>query len=250
LNLNTGLEISRPFILVNMAISADGKIASANRAVNQMGSRRDFEHLLELRATADAVMTGAATLKAQPAITLGPGPERFKKIRRQNGLASAPLRVLVSGTGRLNPKAKIFLTSGTPIIVLTTQRMPRSRRAALAKTGSQIQVCGKSKVDFLAALNWLRTEWGVKRLLCEGGGKLNGSLLAADLVDELHLTVCPLILGGNTAPSIADGPLADHLADAQHFSLKSMTQSGDEVFLVYRVRNRCVQKLDSTTQAN
>jgi riboflavin-specific deaminase-like protein len=241
------LEISRPFILINMAVSADGKIASANRAVNQLGSRRDFEHLLELRATADAVMTGAATLKAQPGITLGPA--RFKKIRRQNGLASAPLRILVSGTGQLNPKAKIFRASGAPIIVLTTHRMPRARRAALAKAGAKIQVCGKSKVHFPTALKWLRTEWGVNRLLCEGGGKLNGSLLAAGLVDELHLTVCPLILGGNNAPSIADGPLADCLADAKQFILKSMTHAGGEVFLVYRARNKHAQKLDSGLRA-
>ena len=86
----------------------------------------------------------------------------------------------------------------------------------------------------MEALNWLRTEWGVKRLLCEGGGRLNNSLLAAGLVDELHLTICPIIFGGHRAPTIADGPLADRLIDAKQFKLKSMTQKGNEVFLVYQ----------------
>ena len=217
-----------------MATTADGKIASANRAVTQLGSRRDFKPLHKLRATADAVMTGAATLKAQPEITLGPGPARFKKIRRENSLASAPLRILVSGTGQLNPKAKIFRTPGVPIIILTTPRMPHARRESLARTGAQIYISGKNGVDFPRVLEWLKKDWGVKRLLCEGGGRLNASLLAAGLVDELHLTVCPVILGGQAAPTIADGPLANSLSDAGKFKLKSMTPAADEVFLVYQ----------------
>jgi len=226
--------VKRPFVFINMAMSADGKIASANRAVNQLGSRRDFEHLLELRATADAVITGAGTLKAQPDITLGPGSARYKKVRRANSLSSAPLRILVSGSGQLNPKAKIFQTTGAPIIVITTQRMGRTRRSTLAQTGAHVRACGSTKVDFRRALEWLQSEWDVDHLLCEGGGRLNASLLAADLVDEIHLTLCPTILGGKTAPTIADGPIAKTLPDAKNFQLKEITRAPKEAFLIYR----------------
>ena len=75
-----------PFVFVNMAMTADGKIATANRAVSTFSSRRDFEHLLELRATADAVLSGARTV-GQHEINLGPGPARFRRMRLKNGLA-------------------------------------------------------------------------------------------------------------------------------------------------------------------
>ena len=75
-----------PFVFVNMAMTADGKIATANRAVSSFGSARDHEHLLQLRATADAVMAGARTVDSA-AINLGPGPVRFRRLRLKNGLA-------------------------------------------------------------------------------------------------------------------------------------------------------------------
>src|SRR5271169_4783253 len=70
-----------PFLLINMAMTADGKIASANRAVSSFGSRRDREHLLELRATADAVMAGARTVDLNR-INMGPGPEKYRRLRK------------------------------------------------------------------------------------------------------------------------------------------------------------------------
>jgi riboflavin biosynthesis pyrimidine reductase len=82
-------------------------------------------------------------------------------------------------------------------------------------------------------LRWLRRKWGVKRLLCEGGGELNDALFRAGLVDELRLTVCPKIFGGRTAPTIADGVGAGLLARASQLELKSATRRADELFLVY-----------------
>ena len=84
-------------------------------------------------------------------------------------------------------------------------------------------------------MEWLREKWNVKRLLCEGGGELNGALFRAGLVNELHLTVCPKIFGGRDAPTIADGAEALKLADATRLTLKSMKRVGDELFLVYDV---------------
>ena len=223
----------RPFVLINMAMTADGKIATANRAVSSLGSRRDHEHLLELRATADAVMCGARTVEAD-VVTLGPGPAKFRKRRVQRGLAEYNLRVIVSGSGTLNPRAKIFQHRFSPLLVLTTARAPQSRINQLTRLADEVMICGDTEIDWPLALAWLRRTWNVKRLLCEGGGALNSALFRAGLVDELHLTLCPKILGGRDAPTLADGLGVKLLADAAPLELKSMRREGDELFLVYQ----------------
>ncbi|MHB8523606.1 MAG: RibD family protein [Limisphaerales bacterium] len=224
----------RPFVFVNMAMTADGKIATANRAVSSFGSARDRRHLLALRATADAVMAGARTVDANP-VNLGPGPRRFREQRLKRGLAEYNLRVIVSGSGSINPNAEIFRRHFSPIIILATTRLSDTRRRRLRALADEVRICGAEEIDLDAALRWLRKKWGVHRLLCEGGGELNGALFAAGLVDEVHLTVCAKIFGGRHAPTIADGAGVLHLADATRLTLKSSRRIGDELFLTYHV---------------
>lgn len=226
-----------PYVLVNMAMTADGKIATANRAVSSFSSGRDREHLLELRATADAVMAGARTVDAEP-INLGPGPARFRRMRLRRGLAEYNLRVIVSGSGSINPGAEVFRHRFSPIIVLTTNRAPAAARRRLRSLADAVKVCGQNEINFLKALRWLRSKWNVRRLLCEGGGELNAALFRAGLVDELHLTICPKIFGGRAAPTIADGPGTDNLASATRLKLKSIKRVGDELYLVYTAVRR------------
>jgi len=227
-----------PFVFINMAMTADGKIATANRAVSSFGSTRDQQHLLELRATADAVMAGARTIDLNP-VSMGPGGERFRNQRLRAGLAEYNARIIVSGSGSINPKAQIFKKRFSPIIVLTTERIAASRLRTLERLADAVQQFGKTELDFEAALRWLGEKWNVKRLLCEGGGKLNGALFQTDLVDEINLTLCPRIIGGRNAPTVADGKDPLRLADAKQFQLRSMKREGDEAFLVYRrVRSR------------
>ena len=97
----------RPFVFVNMAMTADGKIATANRAVSSFTSKRDHDHLLELRATADAVMSGARTVDSAK-INMGSGSAKYRRTRLKNGLPEYNLRVIVSGSGTVDPKAEVF----------------------------------------------------------------------------------------------------------------------------------------------
>jgi riboflavin-specific deaminase-like protein len=221
-----------PFVLVNMAMSADGKIASANRAVATFTSPHDHDHLYELRATADAVMSGARTVDLNN-YTLGPGAECFRKLRLRRGLAEHNLRVIVSGSGSVNPRAEIFRHRFSPILVLTSERAPTTALERLRTAADAVHVSGREEVDFSAALRWLRQEWNVKRLLCEGGGELNDALFRAGLVDELHLTICPRLIGGRAAPTIADGRGFPHLADAFQLQLTSTKRIADEIFCVF-----------------
>jgi 2,5-diamino-6-(ribosylamino)-4(3H)-pyrimidinone 5'-phosphate reductase len=228
---------SLPFVLVNMAMTADGKIATANRAVSSFSSRRDQAHLLELRATADAVMAGARTADLNP-VNLGPGPAKHRRLRLRRGLAEFNLRVIVSGTGSVNSQAHLFQRRFSPIVILATQRATVGRLKRLRAVAAEVRVCGTKEINFRSALRWLRRKWGVKRLVCEGGGELNDALFRAGLVNELRLTVCPRVLGGRSAPTIADGLGAGALAWGARLEFQSARRRGDEMFLAYRCGGR------------
>src|SRR5208283_5578560 len=110
----------------------------------------------------------------------------------------------------------------SPIIVFTTRRVSQSKLRQLQAIADEVKVFGRLEINFRAELRWLREKWGVKRLLCEGGGELNDALFRAGLVDELHLTICPKIFGGRRAPTIADGRGFGRLAAAARFRLKTI----------------------------
>jgi 2,5-diamino-6-(ribosylamino)-4(3H)-pyrimidinone 5'-phosphate reductase len=223
----------RPFILVNMAMTADGKIATANRRVSSFGSSADEENLYRLRSTVDAVMNGARTADLNP-IDMGPGPDKWRRARLRHGLAEWNLRIIVTGSGSLDPEANVFRKRFSPVLVITGGRVSKSRRTKLEKVASAVFAAGEGKeVDFDEATRWLKREWGVQRLLSEGGGSLNDALFRAGLVDELHLTVCPVIVGGRDAPTIADGTGFSRLADAAQFHLHRSRMVGQEMFLTY-----------------
>ncbi len=218
-----------------MAMTADGKIATSNRAASTFGSRRDHEHLLELRATADAVMAGARTVDSAK-VNLGPGPAKFRRRRIQRGLAEFNLRIIVSRTGTVNPAAEIFRHDFSPVLILTTRRATEARLKKLRALAAEVKICGVKEINFRRAGNWLCKKWGVQRLLCEGGGELNDALFRAGLVDELHLTICPKIFGGRNAPTIADGVGFQILSDAAAFEVKSQKRIGEEIFVVFKKR--------------
>ncbi len=224
---------NRPYVFANMAMTADGKIATANRAVSSFGSPRDLEHLYELRTTADAVMAGARTLDLNK-VLLGNGGERFRRTRLRRGLTEYPLRVIVSGSGTIDPGAAIFQKRFSPILLITSRRASARGLRTLRPLVDDIFISPGRAIDFTAALEWLGEKWNVRRLLCEGGGELNAALFRVDLIDELNLTICPKIFGGRLAPTIAEGNELPALAQAATFRLHSLRHHGDEAFLQFR----------------
>jgi len=227
----------RPFVYINIATTADGKLAPANRQFVPFGSKHDRELLLELRTRADAVMAGARTVDLAET-TLGPGDSRFRRLRLARGLPEYNLRVVVSGSATLDPNAEIFRHRFSPIIILTTGRAPLRKLQELRRVADEVKAFGANELDIVEALRWLREKWQVKRLLCEGGGGLNELLFRHDAVDEVYLTLCPLLFGGRDAPTMVDGKGVGSLAEATRLRLKSLKRVGDELFLLYRVNRR------------
>jgi 5-amino-6-(5-phosphoribosylamino)uracil reductase len=224
--------VKRPFVAVNIAMTADGKIAPDTRRFEPFGSERDQQHMMELRSQADAIMAGARTVSTGRVI-LGPGGKEYQRQRIENGLAEFNLRVIVSRTASISPKAYIFTQRFSPILLLTTKAAPSARLKKLSKVTDASFVSPGETLDFAAALKWLREKWGVKRLLCEGGGELNAPMFRGGFVDELHLTICPVIFGGRTAPTLADGEGIERLTESVKFKLKRRERFGDELYCVY-----------------
>lgn len=224
---------ARPFVSVNIAITADGKIAPDTRKFAPFGSKRDQELMMELRSRVDAVMVGARTAGAKK-VTLGPGGKKYQRQRLENGLAEYNLRVIVSRTASISPRAHIFSRRFSPILLLTTEAAPSARTKALSKVVDDMFVSTGSMLDLRSALIWLREKWKIKKLLCEGGGELNAPMFRSGLVDELYLTICPLLFGGRNAPTLADGDGIEKLTDAMGFKLKRSECFAGELFCVYQ----------------
>jgi riboflavin-specific deaminase-like protein len=224
----------RPFVFINVATTVDGKLAPENRKFVPFGSKRDLELLYEVRAKADAALMGARTVDSAPG-HYGPGPAKYRRLRLQRGLPEFNLRVIVSGRGTLSPKADIFRYRFSPIIVLTSARASVRNLRNLRAVADDVEIFGDEEMDFKAAFDWLQKKWKVKNILCEGGGELNTALIRQNLVDEIYITICPLLFGGRGAPTMADGIGIKSVADATKLRIKTMKRVGQELFVVYRV---------------
>jgi riboflavin-specific deaminase-like protein len=223
----------RPFVFINVATTLDGKLAPENRKFVPFGSKRDLDLLYETRARADAVLMGARTVDSAPG-HYGPGPAKYRWMRLQRGLPEYNLRVIVSGRGTLSPKADIFRYRFSPIIVLTSARASVRNLRSLRGVADDVEIFGDKEINFEKAFRWLEKKWRVKKILCEGGGELNATLIRQNLVDEIYVTVCPLIFGGRRAPTLADGEGITSVDQATKLRLKSLKRMGQELFTVYQ----------------
>lgn len=187
-----------------------------------------------LRSQADAVLSGARTVDMGK-VDLGPGGKKWRQKRLEAGLREFNLRVIVSGSASVNPDAHIFTTHFSPIILLANRTAPKSRLKTLSKLVDDIHLSDRGSICFRSAFEWLSEKWKVKRLLCEGGGEVNAPIFLERLVDELHLTIAPILFGGRDAPTLADGEGIEKLEDAVKLRLKHFEKIGDELYTVYKV---------------
>ncbi|MGA5305821.1 pyrimidine reductase family protein [Nucisporomicrobium flavum] len=211
-----------PTLRVNFVASVDGAVTVDGRS-GGLGGPGDKQIFDMLRMTCDALIAAAGTVRTEKydALRLD---EAGRAWRRAHGLPEFPLMVVVSGSLGLDPGQLIFSDAPVPPLVVTTARaVPPPGLADVA----EILALGAEKVDLAAMVDELHRR-GATQLLCEGGPRLFGSLIEADLVDEVCLTVSPLLAGG-TAGRIAAGPDGP----ARRLALRSVLSEGDELFLRY-----------------
>jgi riboflavin biosynthesis pyrimidine reductase len=213
-----------PTLRVNFIASVDGAVTvdGLSGGLSGPGDKQVFD---TLRMVCDAVIVAAGTIRAENynALRLD---ERSRAWRRDHGLPEFPLMVIVSGSLNLDPEQLIFSDAPIPPIVVTHAGAPAERRPPIAGV-AEIVTVGDDSVDLGAAVAELHAR-SATQLLCEGGPHLFGALIAADLVDELCLTVSPLLAGGS-AGRISAGPPSP----ARPMSLRHALTKDDMLFLRY-----------------
>jgi riboflavin biosynthesis pyrimidine reductase len=224
----------RPFVFVSMISTIDGRAARDGRSAT-IGGDADLELLLELRAIADAVLIGTGTVRAEGYDRLVKSGERRTR-RRAAGLAEDPLAVALSRRFDVPWDAGLFQAPAQPILLYTGLDAGDPPDVAAPVEVVRLKVPGLTEIlaDLRArGVRALLCEGGPtlhRALLCEGGPTLHRALHAAGVVDELFLTVAPIITGDEDEPNIVAG---GRLPEAAEFELVWALPVGSELFLRY-----------------
>lgn len=230
----------RPHVLVNMAVTADGKIDTVARRGARISGPVDTASVDRLRADVDAILVGGHTLlREDPRLTVR--DERLVKGRRAGGRSSQPMRIgVVSRIGRpgepdaLPADSRFLGSGGGQVVICTTTRTSRAAVEWLEEQGARVLVHGSRRVELSETMAELPAA-GIERLLVEGGSTIVAAFLAAGLVDELRLAMAPLIVGGETAPTPVGGPGVG-IDEAIRLRLRDASPSADgDVVIVYDV---------------
>ena len=218
---------------LNMVMTLDGKITTRVGSGPKFASQADQERMMQLRSEADAIIIGARTaIDDNPTFDL---PEKYRRSRK-NGLASNPIKAVISGRGSIPSTLKMFNSNDSQAVVFTTDQINSGQYNSLHKV-ADVHVVGKLEVDFTQIAKILVKEYNVKQLLIEGGGQVNFAAFQADIVDEVFLTLSPKIAGGNIQ-TIVEGTGFD-FNNLIELELLNHQKVSSEIFLHYRVvKNR------------
>ncbi|MEU1972898.1 pyrimidine reductase family protein [Microbacterium sp. NPDC019599] len=211
-------------VRMNFVESADGAVTLRGRS-GGLGGETDRAVMEVMRTLCDVVVVGAGTVRAE-----GYGGLELSEAdaawRRERGLAPQPRLAVVSRSLGLTPDDEVFTDAVTRPILVTRADAPEERRSALAEV-ADLLVCGRASVDLAAMLREFAA-LGLTQVLCEGGPHLFGSLLEADLVDEVCVTLAPRFVGGQAGRIVRGAPEAD-----RRFEL-ARTFADDEGFVFLR----------------
>ncbi|MFC7220131.1 RibD family protein [Streptomyces polyrhachis] len=221
----------QPYVVLSAAVSLDGRLDDASPHRLVLSHPRDLDRVDEERAAADAILIGATTLRRDHPRLLVSDAARRRRVAA--GRPEHPAKVVVSGSGDLDPTLAFWHCGGEKLVFTVDAALVRTRRelgafATVTATGSVL--------DWQAVLAGLGRH-GVRRLLVEGGGTVHTQLLALDLADELHLAVAPLLVGSAQAPRFL-GDASYPGGSTARMRLLETRVLGDTVLLRYAPRDR------------
>ncbi|MFC7141746.1 2,5-diamino-6-(ribosylamino)-4(3H)-pyrimidinone 5'-phosphate reductase [Halosimplex aquaticum] len=217
-------------VVVNAAMSADGKLSTREREQVAISGPDDFDRVDALRAESDAVMVGVGTVLADdPSLTVDDDARRER--RRNAGKPENPARIVADSRIRTPTDARV-LDDRAETYLLTSEAAPQDFVAEITESGAEVIAAGDQRVDLAAALAELESR-GIDRLMVEGGGEIIFSLFEAELVDELSVFVGPTVIGGWKAPTLADGD--GFVDDFPELSLRDVDGVDDGVLIRWDV---------------
>ena len=213
-------------VLINAAMTIDGKIAT-NLGDSTISSKQDLRRLHRLRCSVDAIIIGISTVIID-------NPRLTVRLVKRHG--TTPVRIIVDSIGRIPLDSKI-LKSASKIntIVAVTKRASYERIDKIKSAGAIVIVAVTKTVD-LKELFFILKKMGFNKILVEGGGELNWSILQLRIVNELMVTVAPRIVGGRTATTLVEGDGYERISDGIKMELiKVSRQNNGEVVLYYKL---------------
>ncbi|MFG3268354.1 MULTISPECIES: dihydrofolate reductase family protein [Streptomyces] len=188
-----------PYVLLSAAVSLDGYLDDTGPDRLLLSGPADFDRVDEVRASVDAILVGAGTIRADNPRLLVNSPVR-RAARVAAGKPEYPLKVTVSGTGELDPAARFWHTGGDKVLYTTDAGADRARALGLGGAAGIVPL--GPGLDWRRLLEHLHDVRGVRRLMVEGGGTVHTQLLQAGLADELQLVMAPLFVGDPRAPRL------------------------------------------------
>jgi 2,5-diamino-6-(ribosylamino)-4(3H)-pyrimidinone 5'-phosphate reductase len=213
-------------ITINAAMTVDGKIATTH-GDSTISSKQDKKRVHKLRSSVDAIIVGVTTvLVDNPRLTV-----RFVKNKEKD-----PARIIVDSTGRIPFESKILQTaSKIKTIVAVTKRAPYDKIRKIKGAGAMVITAGTETVDLVELFSILK-KMGFKKILVEGGGELNWSLLQLGIVDQLIVTIAPRIVGGRAATTLVEGEGYTKISEGLKMELKKvLRQDNGELVLCYKI---------------
>ncbi len=225
--------MNRPYVFINIAMTADGKIDTFERKGAAISSRKDKERVDQLRAAADGILIGGRTLLEElPKLTVK--NEALREGRIQRGLAPNPVKIGAVTRAEI-PLDSDFIKAGPArVVIFTTSQTSISHVEELRAAGVEVFVEEASRVDLNKMMLTLK-KIGVDHLMVEGGGTMNFELIRLGLVDEVMMYLAPMIFGGATAPTMADslGIPRDEAIELKLMDVEKWEDGG--VFLRYKI---------------
>ena len=221
----------RPYVILNAAMTLDGKIATATGSSNISG-KKDLERVHQIRKECDAIMVGIGTVIADdPRLTV----HKIDAKPEDN-----PVRVVVDSKCRTPVGARITNSDAKTIIAGANEYkedyMQTDTYKTLKERGVKFFFSGDKRVDLKALMNYLHEE-GIEKLMLEGGATLNFSMIKAGLIDEISICVAPMIVGGADAKTFFDGEGFDTMDEAVRLELTDSFTLDKDLILNYKVLN-------------